>query len=267
LKRRLAFAVRRCRRRAAGDAPPPASSQTVPASARLGFRVDITSVLFGVESAGPNQFTVRLADYDAGTPARNARVTLRFLAIDDPAVAATSLTLQETSADDYAGSGANLAFDGRWRVTVQVQRGSSSVDVPLDVEVTQPPLPVEVQRIPGAVNYDALVRAGGFVRFSLDPERAGPSRLFVGVFDMIQDERDATHRRHAGVRVSAASALVLKRLSAGRSLPTSTCLPGRTRSRPSRMRWTVREYVPGWRFRSRVISVTRNFIAFCISRG
>jgi copper transport protein len=200
--------------------PPPASSQPVPGIRASGadFATTLRASLSAASNQpGPNRFTVRLADYDAGTPVRHADVTLRFMAIDDPAVAATSLTLQEASAGDYVGSAANLAFDGRWRVTVQVRRGSSRVDVPLDVEVIQPPLPVDVQHIPGAVNYNALVRAGGFIRFSLDPERAGRSRLFVGVYDIIQDERDVQHivvTQTSGA--GAARALVLKRLSAGR---------------------------------------------------
>jgi hypothetical protein len=123
----------------------------------------------------------------------HAAVRLRFRAVDDPGVAATSLALDEISRGEYGASGANLAFDGRWQVTVQVQRGAGTVEIPVDVEVTQPPLPVEVQHWPNAVNYNALVRAGGFIRFSLDPERAGRSRLSVSFWDMIQDERAIGH--------------------------------------------------------------------------
>jgi hypothetical protein len=91
------------------------------------------------------------------------------------------------------------------------------VEVPLDVEVDEPPLPLEVQHVAGRVNYNALVRVGGYIRFSFDPERAGHSRLFVGIYDMIEDERPVQYivATHASGRESA-RALVLTRVSAGR---------------------------------------------------
>jgi len=200
--------------------PPPASARPLPGITASGadFATTVRVSLSAVSNQpGPNRFSVRVTDYDSETPVSRAAVSLRFQPVDDPGVAATSLVLQETASGEYGASGANLAFDGRWRVIVRVQRGASTAEIPLDTEVTQPPLEVWIQQVPGAVNYNALVRAGGYIRFSLDPERAGRSRLSVSCYDMIQDERAIAHVviTHAS-GTGASRTLPFTRVGAGR---------------------------------------------------
>jgi copper transport protein len=200
---------------------PPASTRAIPGIAASGVDFATTtrvSLAAASNQPGPNRFVVRVTDYDSKKPLQHAGVVLRFAPIDDPGLAPTTLKAEEAAAGEYAASGANLAFDGRWRVTVQVQRGASAVEVPLDVDVTEPALPVDVRHVEGApVQYNALVRVGGFVRFALDPERAGRSRLLVSCYDMIGDERSiehivVTHASGAG----AAKTVSLRPLSGGR---------------------------------------------------
>jgi copper transport protein len=140
---------------------------------------------------GPNRFTVSAEDYDSGAPVRDARVGLRFTPLDDPGVAPTSLPLQAGARDTYTGSGANLAFDGRWRIGVIVQRGGSSVEVPLEVEARTAPPFLSIERVPGkAPRYTLTLPAGSdSIRFSPDPERAGRSRVEVVFFDLLGDDR------------------------------------------------------------------------------
>jgi copper transport protein len=138
--------------------------------------------------AGANRFVARVSDYDSGAPVRGARVRLRFDPLDDPGVDATSLALSEDGDGSYAGSGANLTFDGRWRVTVLVQRARDSVEMALELDVPGPEHFITVQRAPGrAPTYSAQVIGAGYVRISAQPERAGQSTVAIDVFTVFED--------------------------------------------------------------------------------
>lgn len=142
------------------------------------------------DQPGPNRFVVHVADYDSKQPVHADRVTLRFTPLDDPGVAPTSLALTQQPDHSYNGSGANLTFDGRWRVSVQIERAGSSVEVPLEVETASARQPVSVERLPGqAPNYTVLVPGMGHMRFTPDPERAGHSQLIVSCLDVISEYR------------------------------------------------------------------------------
>jgi hypothetical protein len=142
------------------------------------------------DQPGPNRFIVRISDYDTGDPVHAERVSLQFAAVDDPDQAPSMLELRPAPGDIYAGSGANLVFDGRWRITVLIEREGNSVEIPLDVETRGLPQFVSVLRPPGrAPDYTVQVRPGGHVRFTPDPERAGASRIFVTCFDGIYESQ------------------------------------------------------------------------------
>jgi copper transport protein len=139
--------------------------------------------------AGPNRFVARVEDYDSHAPVEGARVRLRFTPLDDPGAAATSLALAGGRGGSYAGTGANLEFDGRWRVTALVQRGADAVEVPLELDVKGPPQFVSVLRIPGQdAAYTMEVGTLGYMRITPHPGRAGPSTVTVDVFDPFESE-------------------------------------------------------------------------------
>jgi hypothetical protein len=143
------------------------------------------------DEPGPNRFVIHLLDYDTKTPVGARRVSLRFTPVDDPGVATTSLALEAGPGDSYVGSGANLAFDGRWRVTVVVERPSDSVEIPLEIRARSAPQFVSVERIPGKAPGYLIQAAGGEqVRISPDPERAGPSKVQVAFWDLFGDDRE-----------------------------------------------------------------------------
>jgi copper transport protein len=143
-------------------------------------RVRLTTVS---DEPGPNRFVAHVQDYDTGAPVRDANVQLSFTPLDDPGVAATSLGLRSAGDGSYAGSGANLTFDGRWGVTVLIQRASGAVEVPLELDVPSPPEQESIERIPGEdPKYTNLDGNLAFVRISPHPERAGPSQLYVTLF-------------------------------------------------------------------------------------
>jgi copper transport protein len=240
-----------------GTLPPPAAERLVPGITASGVDFGTTvrvSLSAASDQPGPNRFVARIADYDSKKPVRADRVTLRFTPLDDPGFATTSLSLGPAPDNAYVGSGANLTFDGRWRVAVRVERGTSSVEVPLDVDVRGRPQPVSIQRIPGQpVKYIVDVPGMGSVRFSPDPERPGRSQLRVTCYDPIQDER-----RIAQMVVTFGSGnnpplqLPLRRLNAAGFVAEIELAPGRNTFAAvartidgARWRATVQIEIPG----------------------
>jgi hypothetical protein len=149
-------------------------------------RVELTTAS---DQPGPNRFVAEISDYDSKDPVQARRVSLRFAPLDDPGFASTSLELRAQPDGSYAGSGVNIAFEGRWSVTVLVERSSGSVEIPLELDTRRPPQPVSVERIPGRpTNYTVTVSLRDVVRFSPRPDRPGPSKVYVTAFDVIGDE-------------------------------------------------------------------------------
>ncbi|HWX91469.1 MAG TPA: copper resistance protein CopC [Terriglobales bacterium] len=184
---------------ALGTMPPPAAARLVAppvfdvsgADFATTVRVRLTT---GSDQPGPNRFAVQIVDYDAKTPVRAELVSLRFIPLDDPDFPPTSLALAASPDGSYTGSGANLAFDGRWRVTVLIERTSGSSQVPLELEVGSTLQFVSIERIPGqAPKYTVALTTGDSVRISPDPERAGPSKIYVTCFNRFSDAREIEH--------------------------------------------------------------------------
>jgi copper transport protein len=86
-------------------------------------------------TAGPNDFEVRIEDYDSGEPVDATRVALR---VTRPDVGPAVLELRKQAAGRWMGQGTVLAVQGRWRVTVIVEAPPEGYEVPLDVEVGGP---------------------------------------------------------------------------------------------------------------------------------
>ena len=163
--------------------PPPAAAHVLPGIDVSGadFATTVKARLNAVsDQPGPNRFTVAIEDYDSGDSILPDRVTLRFTPIDDPGVIATSLPLSNDAEGGFTGTGANVAFDGRWRANVLIERGASSVDVPLEFEARGRPQPVSVLRIPNrsplfVVDLNPL----GSVHFTLDSDQPGTRQLQI----------------------------------------------------------------------------------------
>jgi copper transport protein len=138
------------------------------------------------DEPGPNRFSVRVEDYDTHEPVTQASVRLRFTPIDDPGVASTTLALKAgASAGSFLGTGANLEFDGRWRVTVLVERQTDAAEIPLSVDVRGPEHFTNVLAIPGEAPIHTLeIQGTADIRLTPQPERAGPSNVKVTIFDI-----------------------------------------------------------------------------------
>jgi copper transport protein len=140
-------------------------------------KVDLTAAS---EEPGPNLFTVRARDYDSGAPAPFKAAALRFTALDDPGVASSSLKLAPRPDGSFSGSGPNLAFEGRWGVDVLLEGSRGAVEIPLELDVPDPKRFVSVQRIPGTLaKYTMQIGSVGLIRIEPDPERPGPSKVYV----------------------------------------------------------------------------------------
>lgn len=155
------------------------------------------------DEPGRNRFVARIADVRNGTPVQGASVQLLFTPLDDPGVASTTLGLSPAPDGTYVGSGANLAFDGRWGVRTLIANVGGSVEVPLELDPVGPPQQLSVEHIAGqAPTYTTLVDSDNLIRISPHPERAGQSRLLVtfytGAFDEQQRIRQIVVTLRAG---------------------------------------------------------------------
>jgi copper transport protein len=138
------------------------------------------------DQPGPNHFVAEVDDYDSGAPIADADVSLRFEPLDDPGIAPTTLPLRSRGEGTYAGSGGNLAFDGRWQATVTVQRGLESVEVPLTLELPIPDQFVSVAAPPGVPPEYTMQVDSGYIRLSADPGTAGDNKVKITVFTVFE---------------------------------------------------------------------------------
>ena len=137
-------------------------------------RVDLTTAS---DQPGPNDFSVRAVDYDSRQPVQAQRISLRFTPLDDPGIAPTSLSLERGRDNLFSGSGANLAFDGRWQVAVLVEGATDSVAVPLNLDVRGPLLMVSPVRVPDMVpHYTVEVPRIGHVQIARIMSALVPTR-------------------------------------------------------------------------------------------
>ena len=125
-------------------------------------------------AAGFNQFTVRATDYDSAAPIRADVVQLGFSMPQRPDLGTSTLPLKRAGAGTYRADGANLSIFGTWKVTVLVQHGPTSVEVPFNVTTRIPPQQIDVNRAAGAPTvYTAHFTGGRTVQVYLDPGKAG----------------------------------------------------------------------------------------------
>jgi uncharacterized membrane protein len=173
-------------------APPAASGTTADLTTSgvdAATRVEVV-LTRASDQPGPNRFVVEANDADTGAPYDADRVTLRFEPLDDPGVPPSTLALRSGSAGEFAGTGTNLAFDGRWRVSVLLETGSDSAVVPLDVDVAGPPQFLSLQQVPGEpVRTTVYVAGGDSVVVWAEPEATGPAKVFVTFLNPLGDRQ------------------------------------------------------------------------------
>jgi putative copper export protein len=218
-----------------GTLPPPAMSRPVTPVGLTATGTDVaTSVRVQLTAAsdqpGANRFVVNAVDYDSRTPVRADRVSLRFTPLDDPGTESTSLALAPGPADSYVGSGPNLAFDGRWRVTVLIERSGHSVEVPLETETHVVPRYVSVDRPPGGTpTYTIEMWGAAVFQFSPDRERPGPGSVYVTCSDFVGDPQPVDSMIVTAAADGPAHQVPVRRLARGRFVADIDFKPGRNR--------------------------------------
>jgi putative copper export protein len=163
--------------------PPPAAVDALPGIDASGtdFATTVKARLVAVsDQPGPNRFTVTLEDYDSGEPISPERVSLRFSPIDDPAIATTTLALSKNAEGLFSGTGANVVFDGRWRVNVLIEQGAGSAEVPLEFEAKGRQRQQSTVQVPGKpAMYRIEVEPVAVVQLAPARERPGETELQI----------------------------------------------------------------------------------------
>jgi putative copper export protein len=216
-----------------GSVPPPATATeagivAVGADYATSVRVRLTAAS---AQPGGNQFAVRVVDHDSGRPVVADAISLEFTPLDDPGAAPTTLALEAGTDGSFAGSGANLAFDGRWQIGVLIQRGATSMTVPLEVEVRGPPQFVSVEQVPGQPVFYTIEAAGsvGFVRIWADRQEAGAVQVFATIVDAQMQELAVDQVVITLARGSASAAQqAVRRLAPGQFVADVTLRSGQT---------------------------------------
>lgn len=133
---------------------------------------------------GVNRFRARIADYDTGRPVAADRVTLRFSQPGRPEVGPSTLGLTRSAAGVYEGEGTNLSLDGHWAITVVVERGLQSTEVPLSVPARSRPQVVRTISAPGQPTLYGIDLPGGrILDVYLDPDKPGFNEVHATFID------------------------------------------------------------------------------------
>jgi nitrogen fixation protein FixH len=159
---------------------PPANVQVQGSDVTTSVRLALTAT---PGTAGPNQFTAKVTDYDSGQPYPAQRVSLRFALPDRPEISGATLELTQATDGSWQGRGSQLSIDGRWTITALVQGPGAAVTVPLQLRTRTVEPKVSVSRAPGQPDlYTITAPNGGSVQAYVDPGRPGPNTVHFTFF-------------------------------------------------------------------------------------
>ncbi|HVS07446.1 MAG TPA: FixH family protein [Candidatus Dormibacteraeota bacterium] len=132
---------------------------------------------------GSNRFTVSIRDYDTGRPVDATRVALRFAFPGRPNVGESTLELKPKGNGSYSATAPTVALAGRWSVTVVVEHGLDSAEVPLMVTTAAPPERISAQVIAGLPTvYTVELSKGRSLQLYVDPGTAGNNAVHATFF-------------------------------------------------------------------------------------
>jgi hypothetical protein len=127
-------------------------------------------------TAGPNQFTAKVTDYDSGQPYPAHHVSLRFTLPDRPEISGATLELAHATDGSWQGRGSQLSIDGRWAITALVQGPGAAITVPLQLRTRTAEPKVSVSRAPGQPDlYTITAPNGGSVQAMWTPAGQAPT--------------------------------------------------------------------------------------------
>jgi putative copper export protein/methionine-rich copper-binding protein CopC/nitrogen fixation protein FixH len=182
-------------------------------------------------TAGFNQFTLKVADFDTGKPVAADKVSLGFHLPARPDIGDSTLVLTPAGAGTYGASGGNLSVQGTWTITALIQRAGTGTEIPLTLTTQSQPPRIQVQRSAGLPDFYNLTLAGGTqIQVYLDPGRAGFNQFHATYLDPNGAPLPITGFSVTQVPAgssAAAQALTTRPLDVGHYVADSTVQKGR----------------------------------------
>lgn len=132
---------------------------------------------------GPNRFALQLTDYDTGAPITARRVALTFSYRGRSDVQPSTVELERQADGSYASRGGHVGLGGPWKVTILVERESTSVEIPLYFATLSDQKISELLTPGQPTLYDVALGGTGSVQFYVDPPKAGPAEVHATFFD------------------------------------------------------------------------------------
>jgi hypothetical protein len=167
-------------------------------------------------TAGPNNFTAKVTDYDSGEDWPATRVALRFTPRGKPDIGASTLDLTRSGDGLWKGQGSQLSIAGRWVVVGLVEGSGPAVTVPMELVTRAAPQPVKVSEVPGQPTlYTITLAAGGTLQGYIDPGRAGPNTVHFTFFNPSGDEQPVDKARATMTTSAGPESRTLVRLGPG----------------------------------------------------
>jgi copper transport protein len=134
-------------------------------------------------TAGFNDFTVRVTDYNTGATVHASSVQLEFIQPLRPQLGQSTLTLKRRSDGAFAARGGNLAVAGIWEVAAVIENADSSTEVHLQLTTITPAPVVTVTRFSGLPTlYSIQLPSGGLAQVYIDPDKVGADEFHVTFF-------------------------------------------------------------------------------------
>ena len=182
----IALAVLATRRRIARDAAAARGREYAAGIEVSGadFATTVKATLSAVSNEpGPNRFSVALEDYDSGESISPDRVSLRFTPIDDVDCRHDAGVVKEYRRV-FTGTEDNVAFNGRWRVNVSIERGPVRWMCHWSSK-----LRADRRRFEGSVQesrpFTDRDRHDLVVHFTIDQQQRGERRLQISCFNSV----------------------------------------------------------------------------------
>lgn len=185
-------------------------------------------------TAGFNEFTVRVTNYNTGATVHASSVQLEFTQPLRPQLGQSTLTLKHRSDGAFASRGGNLAVAGIWEVAAIIENADSSTEVHLQLTTITPSPVVTVTRFSGLPTlYSIQLPSGGLAQVYIDPDKAGADEFHVTFFTN-SNETSEIHIASVTVGMTVPgrppTILVTRRLDPiGHFVADATVPPGPTR--------------------------------------
>jgi copper transport protein len=134
-------------------------------------------------TAGPNRFNLELEDFESGDPLDVEEAALRLKSLSQPELGESTLELEEKSGGRYEAVADSLSVDGRWRIEVATRKGTTTLEIPLEISTRAPGYREERIAAEGQPTIHKLTDAEERqLQVYVDPERPGKSELHLSMF-------------------------------------------------------------------------------------